>query len=277
MERLVLKLKDLYEYDFTEYSRASLKRRLIHFLQHLEFTDVESAIAALSRNPGHFRGAVMDLSVVVTEMFRDPWVYQTLREKCIPWLKTFPFIRIWHAGCATGEEVYAMSILLQEEGLADRTQIYATDLNGRALAKAREGIYPMNRIREYTKNYQDSGGKNAFSDYYHAKYDAAIMAPELRKNITFAEHNLVTDSVFGEMQLIMCRNVLIYFSRPLQDRVLHLFHESLCTGGLLCLGTKESIHFSSVNNQFAEINKEEKIFKKRPISSSTPILKGDST
>ncbi|MBN2685339.1 MAG: protein-glutamate O-methyltransferase CheR [Pontiellaceae bacterium] len=262
IDRLLNTIKAVYGHDFTEYAQASLKRRILRFMQHHEFQDANQVIAALTTDPALLHRFVYDLSVVVTEMFRDPWVYQTLRIKVIPWLKTFPFIRIWHAGCATGEEVYAMAVLLQEEDLTQRTQIYATDLNDEALKKAREGIYSLSRIKEFTRNYHKSGGKESFSDYYHAKYDAAIMAPELRHNITFANHNLATDTVFGEMQLILCRNVLIYFTRPLQNRVLHLFSESLCSGGILCLGTKESIRFSPAHRYFEAIVPEENIFKR---------------
>lgn len=270
MDRLLSTVKGVYGYDFTEYAQASLKRRIIRFMQRHEFEDADQVITAMAMDSALFHRFVFDLSVVVTEMFRDPWVYQTIRSKVIPWLKTFPFIRIWHAGCATGEEVYAMAILLQEENLTKRTQIYATDLNDEALEKARAGIYSLSRIKEYTRNYQKAGGKGSFSDYYHAKYDAAIMAPELRHNITFANHNLVTDTVFGEMQLIMCRNVLIYFTRPLQNRVLHLFSESLCSSGILCLGTKESIQFSPAHQYFDAIEPEEKIFKKAA-SAQNPV------
>ena len=263
IERLLDTVRHEYGYDFTGYSRASQKRRIARFMTRYHTETIDETVAMLARNDDLLQALIFDLTVVVTEMFRDPWVYQTIREKVIPWLKTFPFIRIWHAGCATGEEVYAMAILLQEEGLADRSLIYATDLNDEALQKAKEGIYPLARIQEYTRNYQEAGGRSSFSDYYHARYDAAKMDQELSKNISFANHNLVTDTVFGEMQLVMCRNVLIYFDRPLQNRVLQLFHDSLCSGGLLCLGTKESIRFTTINDHFETVAREEKIYKKK--------------
>ena len=252
-----------YGYDFSGYSRASQKRRIVRFLREHHFADVDEAIQSLLTDPLLFRAFVYDMTVVVTEMFRDPWVYRAIREHVIPWLKTFPFVRIWHAGCATGEEVYAMSILLHEEGLTDRVQIYATDLNDLGLEQARSGIYPAKRMREYTRNYQESGGTGAFSDYYYAKYNGAKMDSTLRKNVTFANHNLVTDSVFGEMHLIMCRNVLIYFDRTLQNRVLRLFKESLCPGGMLCLGTRETLQFSSVENDFEMLGMQERIFRRK--------------
>ncbi len=263
IDRLLETVNDTHGYDFTGYSRASLKRRILRFLRRNGFDSVDEALPALVGDRHIFQEFVFDLTVVVTEMFRDPWVYRAIRREVIPRLKTFPFVKIWHAGCATGEEVYAMAILLKEEGLADRARIYATDLNDSALARAREGIYPVERVREYTLNYQRGGGTTSFSDYYHAKYGSAIMAPELRKNVVFANHNLVTDTAFGEMNLVICRNVLIYFNRSLQDRVLQLFSECLCVGGLLCLGTKETIRFSGVSREFDVLARKERIYRKR--------------
>ena len=179
-------------------------------------------------------------------MFRDPWFYLALREKVIPFLKTFPFINVWQAGCATGEEVYSLAIILKEEGLYERSHIYATDFNDAALEKAKTRIYPLERIKEYSINYQKAGGKQSLADYYRAQYQSVIMDTALQQNITFANHNLATDGVFGEMHLILCRNVLIYFDRDLQSRVLSLFQNSLPYNGFLCLGSKETIHFSKV-------------------------------
>jgi len=195
-------------------------------------------------------------------MFRDPSFYSSLREKVIPVLKTYPFIKIWHAGCATGEEVYSMAILLKEENLLSKTMLYATDLDDKVLKTAREGIYPLDKIKEYTQNYQKVHGNSSFSDYYTAKYEAAIMDRSLRKNIVFSQHNLVTDGVFGEMNLIICRNVLIYFDKDLQNRVLQLFHDSLTRKGILCLGSKETIKFSKVKDLFTEYDGKEKIYKR---------------
>ena len=252
-----------YGYDFRRYSRASLKRRVNHFLSKTGFEKVAEIIPRLIYDKSFFDSLLYTISITVTEMFRDPFVYKTIREKVIPFLKTYPFIKIWHAGCATGEEAYSIAILLEEEGLYDRSQIYATDFNDFALKKAKEGIYPVENIKEFTANYQASGGKEAFSKYYHSKYDFVIMNQGLNKNITFANHNLASDTVFGEIHLIMCRNVLIYFGKSLQDRALKLFYESLAFKGFLCLGTKESIRFTGVQGNFKAIDEKGKIYQKK--------------
>lgn len=206
---------------------------------------------------------LQDLSITVTEMFRDPAFYQALRTTVIPILKTYPFIKIWHAGCSTGQEAYSMAILLKEEGLYDRTTIYATDFNQEALNKAKEGIYSGKLMKDYTVNYQEAGGKEAFSSYYTSSYEMAMMEKELKKNIVWANHNLVTDAVFAEVQLVLCRNVLIYFEKELQSKVHGLFYESLNKGGILCLGSKESLKFGPFSNSYQELDKRQKIFKKR--------------
>lgn len=195
-------------------------------------------------------------------MFRDPEFYQAIREKVIPLLKTWSFLRIWHAGCSTGEEVYSMAILLKEENLYDRTQIYATDFNQRSLEQAQEGIFPNQNIKKYARNYQASGAKGVFSDYFHSRYDSAIMNSSLKENIVWANHNLVTDSDFAETHMVICRNVLIYFNRNLQTRVHKLFHSSLVNGGLLCLGSKESLRFSEFGGHFEALSEKQKIYKK---------------
>jgi chemotaxis protein methyltransferase CheR len=195
-------------------------------------------------------------------MFRDRAFYKSLRENVIPILKTYPFIKVWHAGCATGEEAYSMAILLKEENLYERTTIYATDFNQHALNQAREGIFSNSRMKEYTTNYQMSGGKEAFSGYYTSSYDHVIMNQSLKKNIVWANHNLVTDSVFAEVHLILCRNVLIYFDRELQNKVQRLFYDSLVSGGILCLGSKESLHFTDLRDEYTAIDKKQRIFKK---------------
>ncbi len=197
-------------------------------------------------------------------MFRDPQVFRFLREKVLPMLATYPHVRIWQAGCATGKEVYSLAILLHEEGLAGRFRIYATDMNDAALETARQGIYPVSEMREYAENYLKSGGRATLSDYYHARYESVIFDGKLRESVLFANHNLVTDGPFNEMHLILCRNVLIYFSRPLQDRVLGLLHASLVPRGFLCLGTKESLRFSSVVEHFEMVDSRTKIFRLRP-------------
>jgi len=206
---------------------------------------------------------ISDLSITVTEMFRDPSFYQALRDLVIPLLRTYPFIKIWNAGCATGEEAYSMAILLHEEGLYDRTTIYASDFNQNALNKAKEGIFPNRLIKEYTHNYQKAGGTQSLSNYYTSEYDTVIMNRFIKKNIVWANHNLVTDSVFAEVHLVLCRNVMIYFERDLQNKVHDLFYNSLINGGILCLGLKESIQFTELNGKYAELDRELRIFKKK--------------
>ena len=206
---------------------------------------------------------LQDMSITVTEMFRDPGFYKSLRENVIPVLKTYPFIKIWHAGCSTGEEAYSMAIILQEEGLYDRTLIYATDFNQQALNQAKEGIFSNSKIKEYTANYQLAGGIESFSNYYMSNYDNVIMNHSLKKNIVWANHNLVTDSVFAEVNLILCRNVLIYFDKILQNIVQKLFLNSLINGGILCLGSKESLRFTDLYDEYTELDKKQRIFKKK--------------
>ncbi len=196
-------------------------------------------------------------------MFRDPFVYRSIREKVVPFLKTYPFVKIWYAGCATGEEAYSLAILLQEEGLYERTTIFATDFNDEALEKAKEGIYALDNVQQFTKNYQHAGGTGSFSNYYHAEYESMAINRSLKKKITFANHNLVTDEVFGEMHMIFCRNVLIYFDKKLQNRVLNLFTESLVNGGFLCLGAKENLQFTDVNSYYKPIDKKGKIYQRK--------------
>ena len=210
-----------------------------------------------------FNTLLQDFSINVTEMFRDPSFYKAIREDVIPLLRTYPFIRIWHAGCATGEEVYSMAILLKEEGLYDKSLIYATDINERVLQRAKEGIYSIDNIKEYCQNYQKSGGSASLSDYFIARYNSVIFNKELREKIIFADHNLVTDGVFGEMNLIICRNVLIYFNKELQNRVMKLFYDSLCYGGFLGLGSKESIRFTDYYNKYESYIQDENIFRKK--------------
>ena len=206
---------------------------------------------------------LQDLSITVTEMFRDPQFYRSLRENVIPILKTYPFIKIWHAGCATGQEAYSMAIILKEEGLYERSTIYATDFNQEALDQAKTGIFPTRMMKDYTSNYQAAGGKESFADYYTSQYDMVIMDSGLRKNIVWANHNLVTDSIFAEVHLILCRNVMIYFEKELQNKVQKLFYESLINGGILCLGSKESLRYGDLPQKYTEIDRKERIFKKK--------------
>ena len=252
-----------YGYDFRNYAKASIKRRILHRLAMSGIASISEMQYKVLYDVNYFETLLLDLSINVTEMFRDPSFYQALRQDVIPVLRTYPYVKIWHAGCATGEEVYSMAILLKEEGLYDRSQIYATDFNQVVLQKAKEGIFPIENIKEYTVNYQKAGGKESFSGYYTAKYDSAIINQALKKNILFADHNLVTDGVFGEMNLILCRNVLIYFDKTLQNRVIGLFYDSLCRNGFLCLGSKESLMFSEYKSAFEDVVKEEKIYRKK--------------
>ena len=251
-----------YGYDFRSYSRASLERRVRQFRSSKGFDSLSDIISPVLREESFFAELAQYLSISVTEMFRDPLVYRALREHVVPLLRTYPHIKVWHAGCATGEEVYSLAILLVEEGLYDRATIYGTDFNDAVLEQAREGIFPANRVQEFTRCYQEAGGTASFSEYYHAKYDAAVMNAPLKQRLTFSNHNLTTDGVFGDMHLVLCRNVMIYFNNDLQDRVLGLFTESLVHGGFLCLGTKEDLQFSAVASSFQPVDREARIFKK---------------
>jgi chemotaxis protein methyltransferase CheR len=251
-----------YGYDFRSYAKASVKRRILHRMNTDQFPNISAMQHRLLEDVSFFETLLLDLSINVTEMFRDPTFYQALRKEVIPLLRNYPFLKIWHAGCSSGEEVYSMAILLKEEGLYDRAQIYATDMNQVILKKARDGIFSINRLKTYTMNYQRAGGQESFSDYYTAHYDHVVMDKSLKENILFSDHNLATDGVFGEMHLIICRNVLIYFNRELQDRVFRLFVESLTLGGVMCLGSKESVRLSNISTLFDDISKEEKIYRK---------------
>jgi chemotaxis protein methyltransferase CheR len=252
-----------YGYDFRQYSRAHIHRRILGRMALSGFQDVAQMQDMILKDQTFAYELLQDLSITVTEMFRDKDFYRSMREKVIPVLKTYPFIKIWHGGCATGEEAYSMAIMLQEEGLYDRTTIYATDFNPHALSRAKEGIFSNARMKEYTANYQLAGGKEAFSDYYVSHYDHVIMNQSLKKNIVWANHNLVTDGVFAEVQLVLCRNVLIYFDKDLQNKVQNLFYESLISGGILCLGAKETLRFTDVQDKYTELDKKQRIFKKK--------------
>jgi chemotaxis protein methyltransferase CheR len=249
-------------YDFRLYARSSVIRRIRQFLSDNGFSKVSEIIPLVLYDREFFSKLIRYFSIPVTEMFRDPFVYGAVRENIIPLLRTWPHFKVWHAGCATGEEVYSLAILLREEGVYNRATIYATDFNDEVLDKAREGIYDMQRIREATKNYHEAGGKASFADYYHAKYNLAAMDSSLKERIVFSAHNLASDSVFGEMHLVFCRNVLIYFGRELQNRVLGLFTESLVHGGFLCLGTKEDLQFTDAGSQYQVIDKAARIYRK---------------
>lgn len=264
--RLLLEaIYQLYGYDFRSYSPASMRRRIMHRLTMSGFSTVLEMTDRVLRDRQFFVTLLNDLTVNVTEMFRDPEFYKAFREEVVPVLKTFPFIKIWHAGCSTGEEIYSMAILLEEEGLYERAMLYATDIDKNVLAAAKKGIYPIHAFKQYTDNYRRAGGRQSLSDYATARYDSVIMEQRLKRNIVFADHDLATDQVFGEMHVILCRNVLIYFDRPLQQRVFKLFGESLDMGGFLCLGTKESLRFSGNEESFDVVNRSLRIFRKRQL------------
>jgi len=231
-------------------------------MKAMECASVSALQAKVMHDPAAFSRLLHFLTIPVTEMFRDPEYYLAIRRQVVPFLQTYPSLHVWVAGCSTGEEVYSLAILLHEEGLLARTAIYATDINPESLEAARRGVMPLERMQLYTENYQKAGGTRAFSDYYTAAYDGALFERALVENVTFADHSLATDSVFAETHFISCRNVMIYFNRRLQDRVLGLFHESLCHRGFLGLGSKESIDFSSYARRFDVLARREKLFRK---------------
>jgi len=251
-----------YSYDFREYSGSSQKRRVLHALQQMNIPTISILQDKILRDADVFAELLQYLTIPVSEMFRDPSYFLALRRDVMPFLKTYPSLKIWIAGCSTGEEVYSMAILLKEEGLLDRTIIYATDINPQSLEKAKKGVFSLENIKNYTRNYQNAGGKKSFSDYYTAAYNAALFDKSLMENVTFADHSLATDSVFAEVNLVSCRNVLIYFNKKLQDRALGLFHDALCHRGFLGLGSKESLDFSAYVNSFDAFDRPERVFRK---------------
>ena len=251
-----------YGYDFRNYAKASLRRRLRYRLSQSNLKTISEMQHKLLNDKGFFDTLLLDLTINVTEMFRDPSFFKALREIVISELKKQPFIKVWHAGCSSGEEIYSTAILLKENGMYESSLIYATDTNEMVLDKAKSGIFPIEKMKDFTVNYRKAGGIASFADYYTARYDNAIMDNSLKKNIVFSNHNLVTDSVFGEMDLIMCRNVLIYFNRELQDRVFRLFMDSLRPGGFLCLGSKETVRFSSLSGNFENVIEKERVYRR---------------
>lgn len=253
---------EVWGYDFRNYAPASLKRRIHKCLQDKGLKTIPALQEKVLHNEAEMKRFLNTITISVTAMFRDPAFYLTLRQRVVPWLATYPFIRIWVAGCATGEEVYSIAILLQEEGLNERVKIYATDLNEDVLKKAKEGIYPLSLMKDYTANYQKAGGVSSFSEYYTAKYDHAIFNKSLQKHIVWAHHNLVTDASFNEFNVILCRNVMIYFNQQLQEHVHKLLYDSLIPFGILCLGTKESIRFTSYEECYEAMDDRQKVFRK---------------
>ncbi|HXK13881.1 MAG TPA: protein-glutamate O-methyltransferase CheR [Gaiellaceae bacterium] len=251
-----------YGFDFREYAPASLKRRVWRRV-HAEGTEtISGLLERVLHDPDVMERLLLDLSINVTSMFRDPTFYAAFREKIVPFLRTYPFTRVWIAGCSTGEEVYSLAILLHEEGIHDRARIYATDINEAVLERAREGVFPLEKMQEYTENYIRAGGKQSFSEYYLAKYEGALFDRTLTDNVVWAPHNLVQDRSFNTFNVILCRNVMIYFDRALQTRVHQLFHDSLERFGILALGHKESIRFTGIEDAYEELDAQEKLYRK---------------
>jgi chemotaxis protein methyltransferase CheR len=262
LKELLESIRCTYGYDFTDYAELSVKRRISHFMIANKIGSLGALGRVLLNEEAFFEQFVQEITVNVTEMFRNPGFYGSLRKNIVSRLATYPFIKIWIAGSSTGEEIYSLAILLKEEGLLERSVIYATDINQKALQSAREGIYSKRNINHYAENYLKCGGKKALSDYYRAKYDAVLLDRSLKQNIVFAVHNLAVDKSFNEFQLILCRNVLIYFNPSLQNKVLNLFYESLCPFGYLGLGSKESLLFTDRKKGFEEVDSKEKIYVK---------------
>ncbi len=262
-------------YDFRHYSKTSIKRRLTQRLRLSKFKTFSDMLPGILYDDDFINVLLKDLSITVTEMFRDPPFFETFRKHIVPIIKENSFTKIWHAGCATGEEVYSTAIILEEENLLDQVRLYATDFNNNSLKIAREGIYSPDKIKKYSQNYHASGGENSLSDFYHAIYSSVKINEDLKRNITFANHNLVTDKSFGEMNVILCRNVLIYFDTILQDKIFSLFRDSLCDNGILCLGNSETLEFSDCYKHFSVISKFNKMYIKGPHirDSKIPALK----
>src|SRR5450432_1917259 len=262
MELLLLAIYRHHGFDFRSYAPASLHRRILRHLENAGVPTISRLTELVLHQPSALQRLLHDLSVNVTAMFRDPSFFLEFRATVVPLLRTYQTVRIWHAGCSTGEEVYAMAILLEEEGLYERCRIYATDMDSTVLDTARQGIFSLSRMKEYTSNYFLGGGKRSLNEYYTAKYDAALFAPRLAKNVLFTQHNLAMDRGFSEFNVIVCRNVLIYFDRTLKDHVLELFSESFATLGVLCLGRKESLRFTAFEHEFSSLSVREKIYRR---------------
>ena len=252
-----------YHYDFRRYAAASLKRRLTVAMNRFNCETFSELQNQVLHDPAMFPALLDFLTVPVSEMFRDPGYFRSLRETVIPFLRTYPSLKIWVAGCSSGEEVYSLAILLREEGLLPRSLIYATDINPRVLQTAAAGVYEVERIAGFTQSHRKSGGNSSLSDYYTAAYGRAVFDKSLKEHIVFSDHSLATDSVFAEVQLVSCRNVLIYFNRELQDRAVGLFRDALCRKGFLGIGSKESLRFSAHQDSFGELVREDRIYQKR--------------
>jgi chemotaxis protein methyltransferase CheR len=251
-----------YGYDFRNYARTSLRRRVWKRITDEQLTTISALQDAILHDPGAWERFLQGITVNVSAMFRDPHFFRAFRQHAVPVLRTYPFIRIWQAGCSLGEEAYSLAILLIEEGLFERSLIYATDINEATLHHAREGIYPADVMQAYTRNYLEAGGMRAFSEYYTARYELAIMRPSLRRQIVFSQHNLVSDAAFNEFNVVLCRNVMIYFNRALQERTHALLHGSLSMFGVLGLGSKESLHFLSLQPAYEQFEPGEKLYRR---------------
>ena len=251
-----------YGFDFRDYALASIRRRILNAVQTEQVNSVSGLQEKVLHDAASMERLLLGLTVHVTSMFRDPGFYVAFRQKVVPFLKTYPFVRIWHAGCSSGEEVYSLAILLHEEGLYDRCRIYATDLSEAVLRDAKAGMVPLSSMKEYTENYQKAGGKTSFSEYYTARYDHALFRPSLREHIVFSSHNLATDASFNEFNVVLCRNVMIYFNKALQARVHKLLYGSLGRLGVLALGRKESVQFTPYEACYEELDGPEKIYRK---------------
>ena len=261
--RLLLEaLYHRYHYDFRNYAPASVRRRLRQACGHLGFATISALQEAVLHDAEMLPRLLDFLTVQVSEMFRDPDYFRAIRDKVVPHLRTYPSLKIWIAGCSSGEELYSFVILFREEGLEDRTIFYATDINQDALARAEAGIYDLDRLRLFTENHRRSGGRSSLSDYYMTGYGLAVFDKSLRRQVVFSDHSLVTDSVFGEMHLVSCRNVMIYFDRALQDRAIGLFRDSLPRNGFLGLGAKETLRFSAHASAFRDFVPAEKIYQR---------------
>ncbi|HEX7890809.1 MAG TPA: protein-glutamate O-methyltransferase CheR [Ramlibacter sp.] len=253
-----------YGQDFRDYAQASLKRRVLQAQHRMGAASITALQERVLHDAEGFAQLLQYLTVPVSEMFRDPPYFVALRRHVVPVLRTYPSLKVWVAGCSTGEEPYSLAILLKEEGLLERSILYATDINHASLEKARRGAFALDAMQGFTRNYQRAGGLRSFSDYYTAAYGGALFDRSLRDSITFADHSLATDAVFSETHLVSCRNVLIYFNRPLQDRALGLFHESLAHRGFLGLGSKETLEFSSHAGRFEPVSKPDRLYRKKP-------------
>ncbi|MDR7079644.1 chemotaxis protein methyltransferase CheR [Neobacillus niacini] len=256
-------LYQMYGYDFRSYVRGSIGRRILNRMKAERLPTITALLEKVFHEPGVLERLLNDFSIRMTEMYRDPSFFAAFRNEVVPLLRELPEIRIWHAGCATGEEVYSMAILLQEEGLMERAKIYATDMNEKALKAAKKGAFPLKKMQQYTKNYLKAGGKKAFSEYYNTDHQFAYFSPSLNEKLTFAQHNLVSDSSFNEFHVILCRNVMIYFDNALQQQVHSLFYDSLADGGFIGLGSKESMLGLPKGMKYAEFNPSEKIYRKK--------------